>query len=190
MQNIRVHKCEICGNHTKIESDLSDFHYFCTSCLPNVNVCSKKNCQKIFLLNSELMAVKPIYLKGSNQKFYVYEDIKQLAMVHHGSMDNLKAKLKTIHDNKKKRHLKLQSEMNKRECELREVFELHKLEFKNHGDCYSYIHYGKPDIYSILDSEMAKLKVITQKQLMQHEIVYESCDILYDDLKLVDDICV
>ena len=40
-----------------------------------------------------------------------------------------------------------------------------KLEFKNHGDCYSYIHYNKPDINVVLNNELKAASDISKKQL-------------------------
>lgn len=44
----------------------------------------------------------------------------------------------------------------KRENEIKEAFEKNKLTFKNHGDCYSFINYGKPTLQEIIKIEQDK----------------------------------
>jgi hypothetical protein len=39
---------------------------------------------------------------------------------------------------------------------------LNKLDFKNYGDCYSYIHYNVPDLETVLKNELTKLKEISK----------------------------
>jgi len=52
-----------------------------------------------------------------------------------------------------------------REQEIKEVFKLNKLEFKNYGEVYSYINYGKPDIETIIKNELTKLADKNKRRL-------------------------
>lgn len=44
-----------------------------------------------------------------------------------------------------------------REKEIKEILKNNKLEFRNCGDIYSYINYGKPDIDTIINNKLEKL---------------------------------
>ncbi len=175
MNNIRTYNCETCNINIKV--NLNDknkylYYFFCCDCLKNISVCSKKNCEKLFLLNNnELKNIKTIYLFNSNNKFYIYDDIKPIVINKYGSFDNLKKILKERKINKKNKLCKLENEKKKREIELKELFALNKLDFKNYGDCYSYIHYNKPDLNTVLNNELDKLKVCSMKQfIMANEL--------------------
>ena len=52
-----------------------------------------------------------------------------------------------------------------REIEIKEIFKLNKIEFKNYGDVYSYINYGKPDIETIIKNELTKLADKNKRRL-------------------------
>ena len=44
-----------------------------------------------------------------------------------------------------------------REKKIREIFQFNKLEFKNFGDVYAYINYGKPDLETVVNNEIIKI---------------------------------
>ena len=66
-----------------------------------------------------------------------------------------------------------------REKEIREILKNNKLEFKNCGDIYSYIHYGKPDINTVINNTLDKLKEknnrrqILSQELNKYNIPYD-----------------
>ncbi|ARF09721.1 hypothetical protein Indivirus_2_100 [Indivirus ILV1] len=66
-----------------------------------------------------------------------------------------------------------------REKEIKEIFKLNKLEFKNYGDIYSYINYGKPDINTIIQNTLSKLseknerRIRLSKELIELNIPYD-----------------
>ena len=105
--NIKTHKCDICKVIIKVniynkKQDL--YYFFCSECLKKMNVCSKQNCNKLFLLNNnDLINSKTIYLFGNNSKFYLYDDIKQIIITKYGSLNNLKKILKEKKELKKKK---------------------------------------------------------------------------------------
>jgi len=192
MNNIRTHKCETCNINIKVNLDDKKeylYYFFCCSCLKNINVCSKKNCNKLFLLNDELKNVKTIYLLNNNSKFYMYSDIKTIVLDKYGSFDNLKKILKERKMNKKIKMQKLENDKIMRETKLKELFALNKLEYKNYGDCYSYIHYNKPELNTVLTNELNKLKECSAKQFMlSNDLInfdekVQSCYNYINDLK-------
>jgi hypothetical protein len=168
--NIRSHKCDTCGESIKVNicNNKKDLYYFfCCNCLKSVNVCSKQNCSKLFLLNNDDLAnLKIIYLFGNNSKFYIYDDIKSIIITKYGNFDNLKKLLKDKKEMKKKKLEKIANEKLEREKQLKELFMLNKLEYKNHGDCYSYIHYGTPALNVVLNNELNKLNEQTNRQMI------------------------
>ena len=135
MNIIRTHKCETCSTHIKVnlyDKKKELYYFFCSTCLKNVNVCSKESCNKLFLLKDELKNAKTIYLFNNNSKFYLYDDIKNIAITKYGSLDNLKKILEEKKISKKSRKEKVQNERINREIELKELFTLNKLEYKNY----------------------------------------------------------
>ena len=46
------------------------------------------------------------------------------------------------------------------------MFKNNKLEFKNYGDAYSYIHYGKPSLENIINDELDKNKQKNTRRMM------------------------
>jgi hypothetical protein len=170
MNNIRTHKCETCN--INIKANICDkkkdmYYFFCCGCLKNINVCSRQNCGKLFLLNNnDLINSKTVYILNSNSKFYLYDDIKNIVINKYESMDNLKKILKEKKEAKKKKLKKIENEKLDRESKLKELFYLNKLEFKNHGDCYSYIHYGVPELQIVLTNELSNLREKTMRQFV------------------------
>jgi len=182
--NIRTHKCDTCNENikTNICNKKKDLYYFfCSECLKSINVCSKQNCNKLFLLNNDdIINLKTIYLFGNNSKFYLYDDIKQIIITKYGSFDDLKKKLKEKKELKKKKLKKIENDKLERETKLKELFISHKLEFKNHGDCYSYIHYGTPELNIVLNNELNKLKEQSNRQIILANRLHD-INIPYDE---------
>lgn len=173
MPNILSLSCDKCSI-TKIqlnrlvnpENYSKNKHYLlCKKCLGEINVCSKSKCKKTFLLNdSDLKNTKYIFLSNQYQ-FYIYDDIIKIIDQKYGSLDNLE---KIIHSNKHKSNQiikKKELKKNEREHKLKELFQSNKLEYKNYGDCYSYVHYGKPDIEIVLENELNRIKTINNRRI-------------------------
>lgn len=170
MNNIRTHKCNKCPVDIKInmcDKKKDMFYFFCSGCLKNINVCSKKNCQKLFLLNNnDIVNLKVIYMLNSNSKFYLYDDVMNVINIKYGSLENLKQIIKEKKRIKKEKMKKLEDEKIKRENKLKDLFMLYKLEYKNYGDCYSYIHYATPDLNIVLKNELNNLKIKSMRQFV------------------------
>lgn len=170
MNNIRTHKCNTCNINIKVNTcdkkkDL--YYFFCCNCLKNVSVCSKQNCNKLFLLTvNDLASSKTIYLLNNNSKFYLYSDIEKIIVMKYGSLINLKKILKDKKEIKKKRVQKMENDKLKREKDLKNLFALNKLEFKNYGDCYSYVHYGTPKLEEVIHNQLAELKEKSKRQFI------------------------
>ena len=170
-----MHKCDKCIEKIKVysyDTKKDTHHFFCGECLNNLNVCSKDNCRKVFLLtDDDLKQERLIYLFNSNNKFYLYDDVKKIALVKHGSFDNLEQLLKVKQNKKKLNADKLKKIKNEREHKLRMLFDYHKLEYKNYGDCYSYIHYGKPCLEDVLSNELKKVnEKFSRKMLLANKL--------------------
>jgi hypothetical protein len=124
-----------------------------------MEVCSKTKCKKIFLLtDNDIKNVKFIYLENNpTQQFYKFSDIKKVVLDKYGSFDNLQNIINQKNKYKESKHIKTKNIIAERETELKQLFELNKLEFKNYGDIYSYINYGKPALETVLENELSKL---------------------------------
>lgn len=183
MNTIITNNCQSCNINIKtniINTQIHQYYFFCGECIKNLNVCSKTNCNKLFLLNdADIKPLKYIYLLNNNSKFYLYDDIKSIVITKYGSLDNLKNLIKKNKDKKKLKKQKMQNEKLKRESDLKELFIFHKLEYKNFGMCYEYVNYGKPSIDIVLETELAKLEAKTKRQNDLAKILY-NLNIPYD----------
>ena len=110
----------------------------------------------------------------------MYDDIKQIIITKYGSLNNLKKILKEKKELKKKKLKKIENDKLEREIKIKELFELNKLEFKNYGDCYSYIHYGIPELNVVLTNELNKLKEQSKRQFILANRLYD-IDIPFDE---------
>lgn len=160
--------CEECSHLFNLDNFNKNIHYFyCKKCIKKINIISKSKSQKIFILDdNDLQNLKYIYSWNNNNfKYYKMTDINTAVIIKHGSFKNLQKLLiekKNNNDIKKKNIIDSQ---NVREKEIKEIFKLNKIEFKNYGDCYSYINYGKPDIETILSNELKKLEGKNKRRL-------------------------
>jgi len=178
----KCYKCHIKIHQDSIDNDYDEslYYLFCKKCIKQISVCSRSKCKKIFLLSDEEMKnLKLLYLPNSSYQFYIYSDIYDLVINKYGSLENLqtiidsKLKLKRNKIEKKKEN-KLQ-----REEKLKYIFMINKLEYKNYGDCYAYIHYGKPDIETIIQNELKKnndmhcRRIELANELKKHNLVLD-----------------
>lgn len=164
--NIKCEKCPSKISLTGLENYSENKHYLlCKKCLGETDVCSKSKCKKIFLLSdNDLKNTRFIY--ASNQyQFYVYDDVKNVVNNKYGSIENLQ---KIINANKIKKDQQIKKvELTKldRETKLKELFQLNKLEYRNYGDCYSYVNYGEPKIEIVLNNELTKTRDINNRRM-------------------------
>src|SRR5439155_1854984 len=168
---MNLYYCEKCNN--KISNffpqniiNKYNYYFFCSKCLKILKVCSKSKCKKLFLLNnSDFKKLKIIYLNNT-QHFFLYDDIKEIVLNKYGSFINLQ---NIINEKLIEKKLKIQKNNNliaDREQKLKESFQLNKLEFKNYGDCYSYIHYGEPTLEIVMENELKKINEKNSRRII------------------------
>jgi len=145
-------------------------HYmFCKNCLGNMEICSKSKSKKIFhLTDDDIKNVKLIYLENNTtHQFYKYQDIKNVLINKYGSISNLQSVINKKNEIKEIKNKKSESAKLQRELKIRETFQMNKLEFKNYGDVYTFIHYGKPDLNTVVNNELIK---INQKNVRRNTL--------------------
>jgi len=117
------------------------------------------------LNDNDLVNIRIIYL-DNNYNFYIYDDIQQLVINKYGSISELQeiiTKKKLIRKEKEKKRMML---IQERENHLKTLFQLNKLEFKNYGDCYSFIHYSIPDAETVIKNELLKNAERNNRRIM------------------------
>lgn len=149
-------KCSIIVHKINANINTDKYHILCKKCISEADICSKIKSKKLFMLSdNDIKDLKLIYVNGNNT-FFLFDDIKKIIDKKYGSYDNFKQ----IIDNKKKSLMakinKSNEEKLQREIKLKELLLLNKLEFKNFGDCYSYINYGKPSLDDVINNELVK----------------------------------
>ncbi|CAH6421126.1 Hypothetical protein KVN_LOCUS148 [uncultured virus] len=170
---MKKYSCEKCqseiliGNNSKM-FDKNLNYIFCKKCLYCLPLVSNSFCKKNYLLNqSDIANIKFIYIENphNKKKMYLLDEIKQIIINKYGNtqkLDNLKnMKHEKFTIKNKVKILK----KNERYEELLKVFKENKLEFKNYGDCYSYINYGKPCIQTILNDELKSIKFKNERRI-------------------------
>jgi len=144
-------------------------HYlFCKKCLRDMKICSKTKSKTIFcLIDDDIKNVKFIYLENNKtHQFYKYTDIETIVINKYGSFDNLQKIINTKNETKKIKNQKKEDTKTQREQKIKEMFQNNKLEFKNYGDAYSYIHYGKPALENVIQNELNKNKQKNNRRMM------------------------
>jgi len=169
---------EVCENCHKqniiVNSHYSNNKYYliCKKCLGGIEICSKTKAKQIFYLtDNDIQNLKLIYLENNTiYQFYKYEDIKNVVILKYGTLQNFqKANLKRT-ESKELKIKKIEENKQIREKKIKNMFMDNKLEFKNYGDIYTYIHYGKPSIDIVLENELNKLN---QKNVRRKELADE-----------------
>lgn len=125
-----------------------------------MKVCSKSKAKSIFhLTENDVAGVKFIYLENNTTyQFYKYDDIEQIVINKYGSIDNLQDIINKKNRLAEERKNNKENNKIKREHEIKNAFMMNKLEFKNYGDAYSYIHYGKPSLDEVITNEINKMR--------------------------------
>lgn len=154
--------CKHCKKPLHVQ-DLTKRHFLCCKeCLPKIKLCSHSKSKNLFLLkDKDLVKTKFLYINNPKNKnrYYNYNDIVKIAVNKYGSLESIdKIKKKDQSRNNKQKEL--------RKKKLIEALKFNKLEFKNYGDCYSYINYGKPSIKQIVQTELEKTKHITKRKMV------------------------
>jgi hypothetical protein len=162
---MEIYECEICKTECSIELFSRTYkknkHYLiCNTCLNNIKVCSKSKCKNNFLLNdSHITNLKYIYLSNKNNtnKYYLYSEIQKIIIGKYGNMNNLKKILAKKNKQKLDKKENKEIQINKRKEKLIYTLKMNKLEYKNYGDCYSFIMTGSPSIDNVIKNELDKI---------------------------------
>lgn len=199
MDIIQYGICENCDNKQKIIINshyVKDKHHLlCKRCLNNIEICSKSKCKKVFfLIDSDIKNIKLIYLENNmTHQFYKYQDIKSVVINKYGSFGNLQEIINKKNQMQKSKNIKNENIKLKRESELKQEFEFNKLEFRNYGDAYSYINYGKPNLDIVINNELIKItaknsrRIALAKELKQLNIpLDESLKSCYEYINGID----
>jgi len=144
-------------------------HLFCKKCIKQIQLCSRYKCKYQFLLNdNDMKDIKYIYIdnKNNNTKYYVYNDIKHLILSKYKSFDNLNTIIKNKKIKMQQKLKNTENSINNRKSKLITALNNNKLEYKKYGDCYSYVHYGKPSIETIIKNELNKIHNQTKKKIL------------------------
>lgn len=166
--------CENCKKEIIWDSDLyrypcpNKYHLFCSFCIKNKNICSKSKCQKIFCLtNEDIKNLKTIYIKNpsNNTKFYVFEEIKKIALDKYGSLENIQKIINDKSQKKNERNNNFKIIKEERKNELLQKLKENKLQYKDYGDCYSYVHYGTPNLDQVIQNEITKLEKKNKRRI-------------------------
>lgn len=165
-------KCENCSQiiHQKQSLKIHTYsphkHYlFCSSCLKKKDIMSRTQAKRTFFLcDDEIKDLKYIHVHD-HRRFFVYDDILQVVIQKYGSFDEYKM----VANERKNRVERIRRDKGKkkdeREQQLFQELKNNKLEYKTYGDCYSFIHYGKPDIKTVINNELDKVKTANQKRI-------------------------
>lgn len=132
--------CEDCQIKLDINTT-AEYRIFCDECLKKKQICSIEQCKKKYLLcDDDIKNLKPIYTDNpkNKNKLFIFSDINEI---------------------------KKQYEMKKRKQELIEELNNNKLEYKNYGDCFSYVKYGIPSIETVILNELSKLEIKRNRKI-------------------------
>lgn len=159
--------CQKCSQNFKSNKEHDPYkeYVFCKDCLTNMKIISRTKIKQTFYLkDNELQSIKYINTY-CNYQFFLYDDIYQVIVNKHGSFDNFK---KTITEKNKKDNQRVEKKhklKTEREKNLKELLKYNKLEYKSYGDCYSYVHFGIPDINEVIENELNKIQNTSIKRI-------------------------
>lgn len=158
--------CQQCQTLIYYTYDITKYYILCYNCIKTSTICSKTKCKKEFLLNdNDLKNIKMVHL-NNNYNYYLYVDIEKIILNKYGSFNNLKLQIKNNKVKQLSKQTKSQNIKQTREKKLKEELRRNKLEFKNHGNLYSYIHYGTPTLETIINEELKKNKDKMERRIL------------------------
>jgi hypothetical protein len=98
--------------------------------------------------------LRNIYIDNPKNKkrFFIFSDVHDIIIEKFGSVENMDI-------------IKKEREMDDRKKKLIEALEYNKLEYKNYGDCFSYVKYGKPSIETVISNELEKLELKRNRKI-------------------------
>ena len=159
--------CQKCSKNFKSNKEHDPYkeYLFCKDCLTNMKIISKTKVKQTFYLkDNDLRSIKYINTYY-NYQFFLYDDIHQIIINKYGSFDNFKKIISERSRKENERVDKKQKIKIEREKKLKEILKYNKLEYKPYGDCYSYVHFGIPDINDVVENELNKIQNINTKRI-------------------------
>lgn len=167
-------KCGKCNN-SKIKSDENfntNKHFLlCQDCRDNCKLYSKSFCIKqLQISKKDIKLLK--YLLSSEGKFYLDSDIENI--------------IQNKFNNKIKRKLSIENQRLERKKNLQKKLADYKLDYRNIGDCFTYVKYGYPEIEDVIKNEIERyIKLSRRRDILCKEL--KKYDIPYDERN--DSIC-
>lgn len=150
--------CHFCNVSVYHAYDITKYYILCYTCTRTNIIYSKTKCKKEFMLNdNDLKNIKMVHF-NNNYNYYLYADIEKIILNKYGNISNLQLKIKNSKIKQEQKNTKIQDIKNIREQKLKEELKRNKLEFKNHGNFYSFIHYGIPELKTLINNELQKNK--------------------------------
>ena len=107
-------------------------------CRPCLSVLSNKELRQI---NGQII---------NDQQYYYHTSVTSFMMIEYGVEQIPKSR-------REKRRLKKLHRQNYRIKILHQAFDEHRLQVKDYGDCYSFIHYGTPTVDEVVHNELTRL---------------------------------
>jgi hypothetical protein len=169
-------KCKLCCKQININFKRPKYkipnatkHFFlCQLCKQNYILISKTQAyNKYILVDTDIINLKYLYFENINNisKMFDINDIKNAAILKHGTLKNMR----DIRDKKQQQKVKIKLKKiyisEKRKQRLQENLQINKLCLQNYGDCYSYIHYGIPSLETVINNELKKQQKQQHKRL-------------------------
>lgn len=152
------------------------YHNLCRICQATTTLCSKHCCKQQYLLKeNHIDNLTPIH-SPKHGTYFLEDDVIQKAIQIHGSLDKLHIKLQKRQQSCTQKQKDRQTKKQLREIKLRQILSDYKLEYKSTGNCYSYVHYGKPSLWEVIELESQKVETQVKRQfnlikeLQQHSL--------------------
>jgi len=157
--------CQLCYTSVYHTYDITKYYTLCYTCIKSNTIYSKTKCKKEFLLNdNDLKNIKMVHF-NNNYNYYLYVDIEKIIVNKYGSFQNLNLLIKNNKVKQETKKIKSQNIQQLREKKIKEALKYNKLEFKNRGNFYSYIHYGTPTLEIIIADELKKNKEKMERRI-------------------------
>lgn len=157
MLNENSNKCIICNLSTPYRSNENISFVMCDQCQTNHALYNKTFCINELLLDKNDIDQIRYFYKG-NTKLFLENDIKILIEHKYGTYDEYKnyKEQKLLQKYKKINNI-TEKRQNRKLLLIRELSE-NKLDLKMHGDCYTYIQFGYPELDIVIKNELEKSK--------------------------------
>jgi len=168
-------KCSKCKCDLHINFNPIDYFALCTNCTSTSKLYSKTFCIKHLLLSDDdLKFLKCLHNDNDTcrSKYYLDDDIENIIK---NKFDEIKKSM----ERRKNKRMKSEKMASIRKENLIQRLSEFKLNYKNFGDCYTYVKYGYPNIETVIQNEisrsieLSKRKKILYKELQKYNLPYD-----------------